>query len=133
MYGRELFQLRVNVANPDVRQVNAWRLLCLLLALVLAAPCVMADEKESYNENAAQFPENVNRFFGTYCAKCHGPEESEGGVRLDAFSQDLIYGPHAEDWHEVLDALNKGEMPPQDEKQPSKAEREEVIEFLTGA
>lgn len=105
---------------------------CLLLVLVLAAPAATAAETEN-KSTARRFPEKVNRFFTNYCGSCHGAKKSEGGIRFDALNQDLINGPHADDWHEVLDALNKGEMPPEDEKQPSKAKLNEMVEFLTTA
>jgi len=38
----------------------------------------------------------------------------------------LVGGPHGEDWHEVLNALNRGEVPPEDEKQPTAGELTEM-------
>jgi mono/diheme cytochrome c family protein len=119
--------------NFLVMKLTQWRSCCWLFAALLTASSALGDEADSNVEGAARFPHNVNQFFSTYCMSCHGSPESEGGVKLDTFNQDLIHGPHAEDWHEVLDALNKGEMPPEEAEQPSKAERNEVIAFLTGA
>ena len=56
--------------------------------------------------NAVEFPEKVNQFLSTYCVYCHGPDKQKGKLRLDTLSQDLVAGPHADDWHEVLDALS---------------------------
>ena len=101
--------------------------------LLFAAPAVTADETKSNVQTTAHFSEKVNRFLSTYCYACHGPDESDTDVKLHNLGQDLVNGPHADDWHEVLDALNLAEMPPEEEKQPSKAERDEVINFLTDA
>ncbi len=115
-------------------QPRASRFLCVLFALALTAPVVLADRTESEDQVAAHsFPDKVNRFLTTYCVSCHGPNKPKGGLRLANLSQDLIIGPHAEDWHDVLDALNKGEMPPQGKNQPSDTERKEVIAYLTHA
>lgn len=107
---------------------------CVLLALVLTAPIGLANETRSEDQAAARpFPGKVNQFLSTYCATCHGSNKPKGGMNLGQLSQDLIHGPHAEDWHEVLDALVLDDMPPKKAKQPTKVEREQVIEFLRGA
>jgi mono/diheme cytochrome c family protein len=80
---------------------------------------------------APQFPETVNQFFSTHCVSCHGPDKQKGKFRIDTLSQDLLKGPHGDDWHEILDALILEEMPPEDEKQPDEAARVAMIEFLT--
>ena len=117
----------------SVVQLNGWCLISSLLALLLAGPAVLADETKPAIDATVRFSDNVNRFLSTYCISCHGPQKSESGVRLDQFSQDLTNGPHADDWHEVLDALNKGQMPPRKAKQPSNDERQEVVDSLTVA
>ena len=110
---------------------GAW-LLCLFVALAFVArPATAAEAKTE--AVPSRFPEQVNQFFSTHCLACHGPEKQKGKFRIDTLSQDLVSGPHGDDWHEVLDALNLGEMPPEEEKQPGNAERAEVAEFLTAA
>ena len=114
-----------NSNHFSVRFIN-WRSFCIFFALL----STMAGRG---NASPFRFPEEVNRFLGTYCVSCHGPEKQKGKLRLDTLSQDLVRGPSADDWHEVLDALSLEEMPPEDGKQPSKAERTAMIEFLQGA
>ena len=80
-----------------------------------------------------RFTEMANQFISTHCVACHGPDKQKGKFRIDILSQDLVNGTDGDDWHEVLDALNLHEMPPEDEKQPSKAERVAMIDYLTGA
>ena len=112
------------------------RLLLMFLIVMAAIPVsteVMAEANANNGIAAVKFPETVNHFISTYCISCHGPDQQKGKLRIDILSQDLIAGPHADDWHEVLDALNQGEMPPEDERQPRDAERNETIEILTAA
>lgn len=78
-----------------------------------------------------KFPDKVNAFLKEYCISCHGPNKKKGGLRIDTLSQDLVGGAHGEDWHEVLNALNKGEMPPEKEKQPKREDLNAVIDILT--
>lgn len=106
----------------------------VFIVLGFAAPFAMAANAQAKGNAASAFPKTVDQFFSTYCVSCHGQNKPKGGLKLDSLSQDLINGPHADDWHEVLDALNKGEMPPAKEKnQPSIAERNLVVDFFTAA
>lgn len=77
------------------------------------------------------FPQHVRPFIQKYCATCHGPDVQESNVRLDNLSADLFNDrAAAETWHEVLNVLNSGEMPPEEEVQPTAAERDEVTKSL---
>ncbi|MDB4597486.1 hypothetical protein OAG86_04285, partial [Akkermansiaceae bacterium] len=60
-----------------------------------------------------------------HCIKCHGPDKQKGDLRLDTLSIDLANNPRAaETWHDALDQVSLGEMPPEDEPGLSSAERE---------
>lgn len=78
------------------------------------------------------FKDDVLPALKSRCFKCHGPDKQKSDLRLDTLSIDLIKDrPAAETWHDVLNALNLGEMPPEDEPQFSDAERKLVIRWLT--
>ena len=86
------------------------------------------------DESAKVFPgydTNVRPFFRTYCVRCHGAETTEGDVRLDTLSAAVSDEQAAETWQEVLDVLNGGEMPPEDEKQPPVEELASAIGALS--
>lgn len=53
------------------------------------------------------------------CFDCHGPGEQKGDIRLDTLPTDFS---SAETWHDALDQLNRGEMPPPKAGQPSPEE-----------
>ena len=106
---------------------------CVLMAFFIATTAVEAEETRSEGGGGARFPAKINQFLNTHCVSCHGPDKQKGKFRIDRLEQDLINGAHGDDWHEVLDALNLGEMPPEDEPQPSGAERTSMVDFLTDA
>ena len=85
----------------------------------------------SFSQKKVVFPVEVSQFFDGYCISCHGPKKKKGGLRIDHLDPDFINGKDASEWQEVLDVLNKGEMPPEDEKQPSSEVHNKVAEFLT--
>jgi len=75
---------------------------------------------------------HIKPFFQTYCIQCHGPEKSKGKLTLHTLDGDLAAGADGEmaRWENILDVLKHGEMPPDDEKQPTDAEREAVKQWI---
>jgi mono/diheme cytochrome c family protein len=68
-----------------------------------------------------------------HCLKCHGQENQEGGIRLEGLSQDLITDRRAaETWHEVLNVVSAGEMPPEDSPTMTEAEIHMLTQWISG-
>ena len=74
----------------------------------------------------------VSGFLDKHCYHCHGPEKQKGKLRLDELSLELSNDSIAAHWQDVLDTLNAGDMPPEDEPQPSKKELTVFLAELTG-
>ena len=68
-------------------------------------------------------------YLQAHCIRCHGKEEQNADRRFDFLSDEIRDHESAELWQEVLDAVNRGEMPPEDEPQPSS---EDTTEFVSG-
>jgi mono/diheme cytochrome c family protein len=68
-------------------------------------------------------------FLARHCARCHGPTEDEGDLRLDSLSRDFRSGADTHRWAEVLERVNSGEMPPESEPRPT---QEEIATFVAG-
>ena len=71
-------------------------------------------------------------FLENYCLQCHGAEKQKGDRRFDLLGADLKNHDDAESLQEILDQLNLGEMPPEEEKQPSAEELKTIVAELTG-
>ena len=73
-------------------------------------------------------------FLDNYCVKCHGAEKHKGDVRLDQLAL-RVTGANHELWEEAIHKIQRGEMPPEDAKQPTEDERRaflsEAIRLLT--
>ena len=61
---------------------------------------------------------------------CHGPKKTKGDLRLDQLSRDFKSGVDGQVWAEVVEKINAGEMPPEDEAQPTADEIGKVIAQL---
>ena len=75
----------------------------------------------SHASFAADFEKDVRPVLQSLCFECHGAEKQKGDLRLDTLGADFAT---AEAWHDVLDQLNLGEMPPPKAKQPTESQRE---------
>ena len=85
----------------------------------------------SANESAAIVPEAHFAIFEKYCLECHDSLTEEGGVNLDEISFKIDTVASAELWQKVLNTLNSGEMPPEDEPQLSDKEKTEFLDDLS--
>ena len=99
----------------------------LILLSLLLPPTLGAGQGVSLPE------ETVKPFLERNCFRCHGPEKQKGKMRLDTLSLSITNNEAAESWQQVLDALNAGEMPPEDEAQPDPAAKADFLEALATA
>lgn len=102
-------------------------LLMLALAWCVAVAPVSAAE---IPEGAGGFQSTVLPFFKANCIRCHGPEKIKGEITLHTLDGELSTGNDVERWELILEMLESGEMPPEDEPQPSAVEREAIVTWI---
>jgi hypothetical protein len=100
----------------------------ILATLLIAQFPLVAAEKARV---LPAYKQEVQPVLAKHCFRCHGEKKQEGDLRLDNLNSDFSDGAAAETWHDVLNKLNLGEMPPEDEKQPTAAEFNNVVDWLT--
>ncbi|MCR9119960.1 MAG: DUF1587 domain-containing protein, partial [bacterium] len=71
--------------------------------------------------------EPFEAFLVKHCVRCHGPQLEEGDVRIDQLSRDFKAGADGHHWAEIVERINSGEMPPEDEPQPTVDEIAAVV------
>ena len=83
--------------------------------------------------NVAYFQESLRPILTTSCLACHGPERSEGRLRVDKLNPDLLTGPDVARWREVYNVLSNSEMPPEDEADYAltDADRGSIVDWLS--
>ena len=80
---------------------------------------------------ANDFNNFIGPFFEQNCVKCHGVEKSKGKVTLHDIRHDFGNDEGLEHWELILDVLQNGEMPPEEETQrPSKKEVSNVTNWI---
>ena len=98
------------------------------LLVFLTTWVVAANGLASESDLASTLP----KFLDDYCIKCHGPEKQKGERRFDNLSFPIEDSASLIELQDILDLMNLGEMPPEDEEtRPETDEALAIIEQLT--
>jgi mono/diheme cytochrome c family protein len=82
------------------------------------------------NAWAAELPESASAFIATHCMDCHDADTARAGFRIDLLTADFTAGDTAGRWHEVMNKINSGEMPPEKKPRPDAKEAFEVASWV---
>ena len=99
-------------------------------ALVGLLVCQAAGVGGAADAQQEVFERELRPIIAKNCLHCHGADLQEGDLRIDQLNPDLTNGKDADFWHEVLNQLNEGEMPPEGEPQLSRKELTRVTTWL---
>ena len=81
----------------------------------------------------AGVPANVAGIVQSRCTGCHGGEKPEAGVRLDGeWTAERLVSSDGNAWFRALHEIESGRMPPEEEEQPTAAERAAVAKWIRG-
>ena len=75
--------------------------------------------------------EITSTFLKQNCLRCHGSEKQKADRRFDNLPAQIKTLDDLERYQEIVDQLNLGLMPPEDEPQPSVQERADLIGHIT--
>ncbi len=92
------------------------------LALLIPAGVAFAQSPEP-----SALLDDLKPFLTRYCADCHGPDDAAGSLNLAAHRRPTTDPGDREIWEHVLKRIGSREMPPEDEAQPTKAERDSAM------
>ncbi|MDA7922623.1 DUF1592 domain-containing protein [Verrucomicrobiales bacterium] len=103
------------------------------LSLIFFSNSSLVSAQEAVGlEAEAEMPEVHFDVFDKYCLECHDSLTEKGEVNLEDLSFSLIENIQtAETWNKVLNSINSGEMPPEDEPQISAGEKTEFLRDLS--
>lgn len=114
--------------KPD-RRIGCWNrcqaLLPLLTLLLLGSPAARPASADDYQQR-------IEPFVKKYCVECHNEKEARADLDLTRYRQASDVTGSFRRWHNVIEFIRSGEMPPEDAKQPTLAERNAVAETVEG-
>lgn len=102
----------------------------ILIRLILAAFVGLSVAYTVQADETSTEPKFVRTFLDAHCAGCHGEKEPEAELALHDLSITPQSAADLATWRRVFEQITAEAMPPEDEKQPSKAEREKILAWL---
>jgi len=100
----------------------------MLLATLVA--CTSNSASADLKPDLTGFDKAVKPLLQKYCVRCHGGKSPKAEIQFDSIDPDIITGEHSGIWEDVREAFNTGEMPPEDEPQPTIDERDAMTRWL---
>ena len=104
------------------------RRLLLLLCLGAALPASAAEN----GTTVPGFREIAQPFIETSCLECHGEKKAKAGFRIDLLGADFARAKVADQWKEVIDRINAGEMPPEGKARPDVKQAAAFVGWVSG-
>ncbi|MEZ0389496.1 MAG: DUF1587 domain-containing protein, partial [Verrucomicrobium sp.] len=72
----------------------------------------------------------VRPFFNHHCNSCHGEKKQKADLRTDMLLINARSPKTMGHWEEIMNRINSGDMPPEDEPRPAPAEVAKVAEWI---
>ena len=95
----------------------------LLFLIASASTCFASSLPAGYEEA-------VKPFLTEHCNKCHNEKKQKGDLRVDDLVVDLDSPKIMGHWEEIMNRINSGDMPPEDEKRPKPDDVAKVAEWI---
>lgn len=104
-----------------------------LIALLFISASLHADDSshKTNKQALAEFKSEIQPLIKKFCYQCHGEGAEEGDLKIDLLNPDLVNGDSGGKWREVLDAIDRGDMPPEEEDQPTIEQRNKLSQWLS--
>ena len=105
----------------------------LIIAIGALGLCFVSNASQSDREKIRHgvMPEAHFGLLENHCLDCHDAFEEKGGVNLEDLSFTMDTLEAAELWQKVLNVVNSGEMPPEDEPQLEAGDKTEFLADLS--
>ncbi len=87
---------------------------------------------DAHHANLAVFEASIKPLLEQHCIDCHGPDNTEGNIRIDTLDPNLLTGADTDWWSEIFAVITKGEMPPTDYGDLDDEERRQLVDWLSG-
>jgi len=101
--------------------------ICVILLLVSIATSSNATGQQPADFSAAGFA-----FVQKHCVSCHGGDDPAAEMSLQSFRDSESIVKQRKVWDAVLRVLNAGEMPPNDQPQPSQGDVDAFVQLVRG-
>jgi len=101
----------------------------LLLSIATLASTMAADDP-AFPALDRQLTDDIRPLLSKYCHGCHSAEKHKGDLDLERFDSVRAARRHTAAWEKTLDQVALGEMPPDDEPQPTAEEKNRLMKWV---
>ncbi|MFT5526817.1 MAG: mono/diheme cytochrome c family protein [Pirellulaceae bacterium] len=107
-----------------------WKVLASAFAILLATTMANAKPPDGTSTAAIGYAGTVKPFVTRHCVACHGAKTAKAGYRIDRIGSDFTAPSVAEQWKEVIDRINAGEMPPKGQPRPEAKQSAAMVAWV---
>ncbi len=104
--------------------------LALIVAALGPAGAGLVGEPAGNAQSEQAEVDQVRPLLRRFCGGCHGAQQPQAGLNLDAFATVPALQRDQETWRAVLTRIREGSMPPPGQARPDDAERERLAAWL---
>lgn len=105
-------------------------IVALICSVQLLASLQAADEANHDSKRfETAFGQVVKPFLMQHCVRCHDADKLTSGIRVDQLNAE-VEDRHIRLWQDIGKQIADKAMPPEDEAQPTDAERQEVVTWI---
>ncbi|MDA7680393.1 DUF1592 domain-containing protein [bacterium] len=101
-----------------------------LFGTVFALSLVFTSQSRASVTNRSAFDPKTKAVLSEFCTDCHNSKKTKGKINLESLIEANAFGVDFKAWALVRDMLDEHEMPPEDEPQPTKAQRNVIIQSI---
>jgi mono/diheme cytochrome c family protein len=105
----------------------------VFLVAISGGVCAQNEAQPGDGTAKIDFKSQIQPILQRYCFKCHGEKRQKGDLRLDTLDPRMTTPEAVETWTLAQELVNDGEMPPGRSKKPTKAERDLLVAWVSGA
>lgn len=100
-----------------------------IAALLSTAGVGVLPAKEA---STGELEKTVRPFFTQHCNACHGEKKQKGDLRVDDLVMKFDSPKIMMLWEEIMNRINSGDMPPDDEPRPKVEDISKVADWISG-
>ncbi len=100
-----------------------------VLALIVGCWICAFNSGLQASDASATFQREIKPILEQYCTQCHNADTAKSDLRLDILDEHFD-GPHGETWHDILNRVVIGEMPPQDAEELPTPQRRKLAGWI---
>jgi Protein of unknown function (DUF1592)/Protein of unknown function (DUF1588)/Protein of unknown function (DUF1585)/Protein of unknown function (DUF1587)/Protein of unknown function (DUF1595) len=99
---------------------------CFRLAAFCCLACAFGP---NISASTTDFEKIIQPYLAQHCLECHG-EKAKAGFRIDQIGVDFNTSNVAQQWKEVIDRINVGDMPPKEKSRPDVEQSTAVVAWV---